>query len=94
MVETAGDETRCSGWPAVSYVSHCALFALHDALLDPPFFLPVEPVEWFHPRSLPGPVFFNVGRQALPHQGWVCGQSVLLLDGLPVKAIELHLPGF
>lgn len=57
-------------------------------------FLPVEPVEWFHPRSLPGPVFVNVGRQALPHQGWVCGQSVLLLDGLPVEAIELHLPGF
>ena len=61
-VETAGNEPGCSGWPAVVSLSHCALDALHNALLEIAFLL-VEPVVWFLPRSPPESVFTCLGRQ-------------------------------
>ena len=35
-VGTTGDGPGCSGWPAVLFLSHCALNALHDAMLGSP----------------------------------------------------------
>ena len=61
-VETAGNEPGCSGWPAVVSLSHCALDALYNALLEIAFLL-VKPVVWFLPRSPPESVFTCLGRQ-------------------------------
>ena len=55
-VEMAGNEAGCSGWSAVVSLSHCALDALHNALLEISF-PPIEPVVWFLSRSPPESVF-------------------------------------
>ena len=61
-VNTAGNEPGYSGWPAVVSLSHCALDALHNALLEIAF-LPIEPALWFLPHSMPKSVFTCLGRQ-------------------------------
>jgi hypothetical protein len=73
-VKTAGDEPGCSGWPAVSYVSHCALIAFHNALLGPPF-CPLDRQKWISSAQSVGSSLFEEGDK--PWLGLPSGRLVV-----------------
>lgn len=62
-VEMAGNEAGCSGWSAVVALSHCALDALHNALLEISF-LPVESVGGFFHAVRRSQSLHCLGRQS------------------------------